>query len=179
MKRTQGITCVFGKRNHGKTTYIKNYIKGHKRVLVYDFMGEFVRGYKIIYSYMELIEYIKEHKKFKISLRVNQTEFEKINKIVFEIGHITYVIDEADQIMSPHKIPEFLSYIVRYGSHREILLLCTSRRPSCVSRELTACADMIVVFRITEFLDLKYLNEYIDFQYISGLQKYQYLEVKI
>ena len=72
-----------------------------------------------------------------------------------------YAIDEVDRFTSANFAPPGLDYLINQGRHVQVSLVCTSRRPAQVPRELTSQAHLFYVFKNTEPGDCDYLEKYI------------------
>lgn len=149
-----------GKKGTGKTTLVKNLIyklygEQVERVLVYDSMLE--------YDFQPL----KSFKNFSGIKRItpnifnadDNTVFEKVTQLVYEMGNLLYVVDEVDLFCSANYTPLSLQKIFRYGRHFKIDMIIVTRRPAAIPRHLTAMIDEFYLFKSHEARDLKYYED--------------------
>lgn len=169
------LVCFFGKRGAGKTHAIKNAIKDAvKPAVVVDFLGNFqeLEGAFVTDSTTEALEAIARFKEYEktdqrarrfmdepASVIVVQplNENESVNYIsayLWEEGNATLVLDEADLIRVADA-PMFM-YLVKYGRNRSVHLLTGCRRPAELSRNITAGANAVYIFRTQEKRDVDY-----------------------
>jgi hypothetical protein len=90
-----------------------------------------------------------------------QQHFAAVTQMVIGCGRLIYAIDEVDRFTGAGWMPAGLDYLVNQGRHVQVSMICTSRRPAQVPRELTSQSHLFYVFRMTEPADLDYLREYI------------------
>lgn len=95
--------------------------------------------------------------------------FAAVTQLVIACGRILYAVDEIDRFTSANWMPSGLSYVVNQGRHVQVSLLCTSRRPQQIPRELTSQAHKMFIFRMTEPRDLAYIEQYIGSEAIAKL----------
>jgi hypothetical protein len=87
--------------------------------------------------------------------------FAAVTQLVIACGRMIYAVDEIDRFTTAQYMPAGLDYLVNQGRHVQVSLMCTSRRPAQIPRELTSQAHRFFVFRMTEPADLDYLQKYI------------------
>ena len=71
---------------------------------------------------------------------------------------VVLYVDEASYWAKPAWTSPGLAGVVRYGRHYGVHLLAVARRAAEVSRELTAQAGRLYLFRVVEPRDLQYLS---------------------
>jgi DNA helicase HerA-like ATPase len=183
MKRDNTITSIFGRKGSGKSTLVGQITSDHRRVFVFDSMGEYdeTRGFVVCYGLAECARAMVELRRsplFRLSLRVDRVEdFLKLLRIAYEIPDTLLVIEETSLYCSPSRLPDDLSRLVRYGRHRKLNIVFVARRPSEIHRELTAQSDVIVTFRQHEPRDVDYLKSFIGprVENVSRLPEYHVL----
>lgn len=163
MNKRAPITCILGKRGSGKSTLLKELVKkgGYKRVIVVDTLGEHGEGRRIVRTPTGLIGAVKT-KAFNVAVQfVKATEgFRWACDVAYAVGDLALVVEEADFYITAWRAPECFEKLVRYGRHRGVEMICVSRRPPDLWRNLTANADYLCVFRTTEPRDIRYLQEF-------------------
>ena len=76
-------------------------------------------------------------------------------------GTEVLLLDEVDLICGPSAGRDNpVLWAANYGRHSGLMLICTARRPARIHRDLTALADRIILYRLTEPRDLAYVREY-------------------
>lgn len=97
--------------------------------------------------------------------------FDAVTQLVIATGQVIYAIDEIDRVCSAGWMPSGLSYLVNQGRHVQVSLVCSSRRPAQIARELTSQAHLFLLFKTTEPRDLKYLEEYLGSEAVGLLPR--------
>lgn len=95
--------------------------------------------------------------------------FAAVTQIVIACGSMIYAIDEVDRFTNANYAPPGLDYLINQGRHVQVSLVCTSRRPAQIPRELTSQAHLFFVFKNTEPGDLDYLKSYLGREAIERL----------
>jgi hypothetical protein len=164
--------CV-GRGGSGKTTLVNHWLDKHKgRILIFDPNGE--DGYAgrgvAITDPRHLLLALKSNKirviRWQGVISMAKAAFEFANQAAWAAqesarSDLMLVWEEADSFMEPGKLPQWAFALVNQGRHRRIRLVACARRPARFSRDLTANASRISVFRTTEPRDLKYLSDYV------------------
>ena len=87
--------------------------------------------------------------------------FAAVTQLVIACGSMIFAIDEVDRFTTASYAPPGLDYLINQGRHVQVSLVCTSRRPAQIPRELTSQAHQFFVFKNTEPGDLAYLQPYL------------------
>jgi len=104
--------------------------------------------------------------------------FAAVTQIVIACGSMIYAIDEVDRFTNANYAPAGLDYLINQGRHVQVSLVCTSRRPAQIPRELTSQAHLFFVFKNTEPGDLRYLEPYLGqaaIERLPALHDYTYV----
>jgi DNA helicase HerA-like ATPase len=162
---------IFGKTGSGKTYLTRNLINDINNCVVLDVFNE--------YRNLESVNVndIDRYEKCRVVAYNHQVEDIFLDNIL-ELENRTIIIEEIDRFCSPHYIDERLSYLVRYGRHKNLSLIGISRRPKEIHKHLTANANYIISFRMHEPNDLKYFREIND-SFANSLQHLKQYEYKI
>lgn len=164
-KRDNVIIADFGKKGSGKSFLAKEIIEEYERVTVIDSNGEY-DDTEIITGFRECLDRLREIGKdekqtthFKISLRTTSSDADiALIDVAGTIPNQLIVVEETSRYVRPTYLPEPIANLVRYGRHMDISQLYIARRPSEVSREITANADITIWFRTQEPRDLAYFK---------------------
>jgi hypothetical protein len=176
------ITLIFGKRGSGKSFLGKKLIAGHKRYLVYDTLGEYIDGVVIeSFDVLKLFwgsTYVKD---FRIIYRPldPEREFEKICDLVWNLGNMTFLIEEVDCFCKPQSICMPFGSIIQRGRHRNITLIGVTQRPHGIARLLTSQAKQMCIFNTTEPRDVDYFRQVVGdclVERVTALKQYEYIE---
>lgn len=158
------ILTILGMKGSGKSTLAGEIIKEYPRVLILDAYGEYTEYPKVKVTeggpntVTELL-FVRYDKKFTVvAMIVSREEALNVLAVAFEIPDLLIVLEEASLYTSPHELPNEIATILRYGRKRQISMIVIARRPSEISRELTAQSDLLVTFRQTEPRDIEYLR---------------------
>lgn len=68
------------------------------------------------------------------------------------------VVEEADKFMDAHTVPSGLYRMAHHGRRAGHALVLNARRPANVSRDMTACADVVRAWTLTEPADVDALR---------------------
>jgi GTPase SAR1 family protein len=156
------ITLVIGKRGSGKSCLVKYLIREARRLVIYDVMAEYKQG--VCFSVENTDQFLSFwYKTYKRDFRLIwrplkvKDEVEAIARGVYVLGNITFVVEEIDAVCTAWIMPEWLSYCVQRGRHKNIELIGVTPAPFGINRDLTRQAKRIIVFNTTEPKDLDYL----------------------
>lgn len=184
------LVCVFGKRGAGKTTVIRGSLAMCQGpVVVADILGNYQnkkneKGELIppIFKECENVssgidainEWIlnpKEETKIIVVKAMDpNTTVDFLSAALWEAKRGTLVLDEADAF-SLDQAPLF-DWLVRYGRNRNVDLLTGCRRPAEISRNITAGANRLYMFRTQEPRDIEY------FRQVFGDRAFELMEVE-
>ena len=131
-------------------------------MIVVDTLGEYAaRGRTVVKTPLELIQAVKR-RSFDVAVQFDDegAGFDWACRVAYEVGNLTLVCEEVDFYITAAHAPRPFSRLVRYGRHRGVAMVCISRRPPDLWRNLTAQADRIFCFRTIEPRDIKYLSEF-------------------
>ena len=178
------ITLVIGKRGSGKSFLVKHLIREARRLVVYDLMTEYKHG--VCFGSEDLAECIDFwHKFFKRGFRIIyrplnvKEEIEWLSQGVYVLGDVTFVVEEIDAVCTAWVMPEWLSYCVQRGRHKNIELIGVTPAPFGINRDLTRQAKRICVFNTNEPKDLQYLSALLGSQIaqiVPALDLYEFAE---
>jgi hypothetical protein len=110
-----------------------------------------------------------------------EEHFESVTFLALAFGQhgpgLIYAVDEIDRFCSASFVPPSMKELINYGRHRKISMICTSRRPAQVARELTSQCSEIRCFRTTEPRDIRYFEDIMGqaAQQLPSLEQYTYL----
>ena len=181
------IYTVFGKRGSGKTVLIQTYAKRCSRLLVWDVIGEYDDIGYVCTSLDEFLEQASERSEEHTFKLVYQPVHEKRDidecfdvflRTAWIMGGCMVIVDEIDMLCTPAKVPPELFKNLNLGRHRNLGLICASRRPAQVPRLVTSQSDAIVYFMTIEPNDLAYVKDTVGkdgVQIVSHLPKYHCL----
>lgn len=184
------IIVILGRKGSGKTEYCRAMMKGLNRFIAYDPARQFNDGLIFHSLDQRLMDFVINnfHSNFRIIYQPEisdddidsaQEEFIQLsNKVVRNLYKAYFVIDEIDIYTSAQKCPSAFKNLILRGRHREISIICTTRRHTETSRHLTAQADIIVSFHQQEPNDIKYMSQFFGqekAELLPSLQPYHYI----
>lgn len=150
------LYCILGKKGHGKSTWIKNYIKNnfHEKFLIYDYN----------YEYNEFQKYD------------NIEFFENINDILsrgVEITNVNIIIEEFHSLN--HEDEDRISHIIRIMRHYNLQLFLISHRIYDMNPFIRNQIDYLIFFRMQEKRDKDFLLNFIDIENLNfNLKPFEY-----
>jgi hypothetical protein len=190
----RGIVFIAGKRGSGKSfLQLKELERCKLRRLVFDTLGQYgtQRGYVVFHNPGPLREYLKQRLHASCAFAILyqplggdlNKHFEAVTFLALSYGKngpgLIYAVDEVDKFCSASFVPQSLKDLINYGRHRKISMICTSRRPAQVARELTSQCAEIRCFRTTEPRDIRYFADIMGdtaANKLPTLGEYQYLK---
>jgi hypothetical protein len=158
----------------GKTWLVKKLLNGKPRLLVFDTMEEYNnRSWNQITGLAHFCRHWQSRPKanYQVSFRpvCLSPDFDAINKWVYDVGRLCYVIEELSFFTSANYLPDSLSALVRCRRHREIDLIATAQRAADVSKQMIGLTSMAFIFKTTEPNSLDYLARWIPGNLVSAL----------
>lgn len=160
------ITTVLGKKGSGKSFFTKKVlIPLFPRLIIIDPLDEY--NYFYAYDLKTVVEVTKANwaskkKQFRIVYRPLDEHEDLFFKFVYGLSDITVLIEEVDGYSNGKVIDPYLERLYKYGRHKNINLICISRRPAEIGRLLTAQSDIIISFLQTEKRDIDYFKNFTD-----------------
>ena len=154
------VISVFGHKGSGKSTLVKELVAEHKRVIVFDTMGEYDDAIEDYNTAVRELGRVQDARRFRVAIRLPEDDDAlDAMEVAYEVPRCLVVFEETSFYCSPSTMPTILKKFVRYGRHREISQVYVSRRPAEINRDLTAQSDLIVSFRQHEPNDVDYLRK--------------------
>lgn len=172
------ITLIFGKTGTGKSTKAKSLIKESlsSRIIVIDALAEYDE-FIIVENFLDFYEYVKDNQDFKLACRFSSDmDIEYLFKIVFELGNILLIVEEAEIYISPYAKQSNFLRLVRYGRHKNISIIGIARRAAELSIDLRANTDNIISFKQTELTDIEIMKK-IGFENLNNLNEFESREI--
>ena len=128
-------------------------------------------------NFLDCFEYIKDKKDFRVCVRfTNDMDFEYLFSLIFELGNITLLLEEAEIYISPQATSSSFLNLVRYGRHKNIQILGIARRASELSLNFRAQTNVIYSFKQTEIRDIETLEK-IGFRQLNQLGEHEFSEI--
>lgn len=151
---------IVGKTGTGKTVLTKQIIEECQRILILDPMGEY--GGTVFFDFDGVAEFfLNEPETFRCVLRPSEEEdAEFLFRLARTIGNLTLVVDEAEIYINPQSMPDSFRWLVQFGRHRGISLVCIGRRAPELNIYFRAQQTSIISFAQTEPRDIDHLEEY-------------------
>jgi len=153
-----------GKKGSGKTTWIKKNLIQFKKIIIIDTIGEYKHYGLCAENFDQFEYYLTKHyldRRFVINIQVDEREeIDKIFNFIirYKLENLTIIADEVQKYYSNNDFNPDFDRLINFGRHYGINIIGTSRRPSSIKKDLIANADKIILFRIQETNDLKYLK---------------------
>lgn len=161
-----GTVC--GMKGTGKT-YFEKYglLPSYERVFIFDTNGEFTE--------YPTVDEAKESKTPCSKVRYEpQTdspkELDKVAKALWDNGNILLVVSEAELYLPVNgQLPPNIFKIITRGRHRNVGLICDTRRIANLNKTAFGLSEHCFIFRHFSPTDLDYLKGFIP-QDVRGLQ---------
>lgn len=158
------IIFITGRKGCGKSTYALRFAEqaaGSHTLVIVDPMNCFGSlQLPDVRTRDELAAITRSGRRsFRVIPTVDESIVETVFEFCFHAQNLILIVDEVDLYLS-HALPSpWLLKLIRYGRHQRVSLVAISQRPANVKRDLTAMADDVIVFAVTENRDLQYLSQ--------------------
>lgn len=177
-EKKREIILILGMQGAGKTTLLKELMKKSpiKRRIIVDTLGEHSSGV-IASTPLQLIEAASQATfTIRVRFRKAMEGFEWACKTAAAAKRCLLVVDEIDMYSNAWEAPESMEWLVRYGRHAAVGMICIARRPPDLWKTLRANANKIYILRCSERDDLKYLANLIGKEEAEALKSFKDLE---
>jgi hypothetical protein len=164
------FVCVAGRKGSGKSSLTREILSHTARLFLFDTMGEHHWVPEQFDDLAEAQVFLWERAQHagdfcasfiseSAQAKALESDFSEVCITIYEVGNITFAVEEIPMLSQPQWVPEPFDRIVRLGRHRGINLLYTAQRIAECPRRLTAATDIFVLFRHTEPRDLDAIAE--------------------
>lgn len=157
----RNVIGILGMTGYGKSTWLYHYLRGHKRVFVYDPFAKFPANYLTEDQLLQQYDnggFVEND--FCIGSR-RLDDLELIGAIAFKTGRCHLVIEECGFAFSKgQRIDEWLEEIVFLGRHQAVSVVVTAQRAASIPIDLRSQMRRMVSFRQVEFQDTQWLENY-------------------
>jgi len=162
---------ITGSSQAGKSYWTKRYIAKAQRVLVVDHLQEYqdltaIAGpglRKLISFFTSFLPDRPQSWALAYRPGVDSLllDFDMICTWAWEIGNLTFVIEEISWYASNNRMPPALANLVARGRHRGIQMIVTAQRPAQIPMLYRENATRLICFRCHEPNSLDYLRTWI------------------
>lgn len=146
---------IAGRTRSGKTVLIRTLLPSLPRVIYHDRKFE---NADLLTSYhfslcnnpSEVIQALNNNIKRILYQPHNpdNSDFDELCKIVFNVGNITLVCDESAALFEVHKAPLWAKELIRLGSQRGIGVWLLTQRPRGIDNVCISESTYIISFRL-------------------------------
>lgn len=159
------VRVVLGMRGFGKTTLVRELVAAEPRMLAYDPLDEHGCLALEWEAFRRYVDANLPSPRFRLALVDDadwSEDFCAIARVLAERqpGYLL-LLEEADLVAAPGQEPPAFKWLMRRGRHFGVAVVACTRRPAELSRNVTAFATEMYVFRTQEPRDLAYLIGYI------------------
>lgn len=153
------IVGIIGPKGSGKTYFTCELIRNQRRIAVFDTAQEpsYIHVVdEIVFGNPEMLKAILLTPDFSVAYRTLHLDegFHHFATLSFLAGDMTMVIEEVDQLCSPHYIHEDMKLAADIGRHRNLNLIYICRAFSEISKTLTRGTNSFILFNTHEPRDL-------------------------
>jgi len=167
------MTLILGEIGTGKTLLARSYLLSHKRTIILDPVAEH-QGDRVAHSLDEFLEFFQDDTlPDRVCLVYRPVQDlddydEYLFDFLYDCRGWAIFIDEVDRFCNPHFIPKRFADLCNFRRHLEVDLILVARRAARISRELSALASRICVFRAHEPGDVDYIKKALGKAYADG-----------
>lgn len=158
------IITICGKRGSGKTYLMKNILKAVSNFFVYDPLHQIsISDAYITKNFNDAINVLRKGSKRIIynPIQINITEFDTLCRMIYSVGNIMFLVDEADRIMPSRAITKNASALIDLGRTSLIGGIFVTRRLARLDSLPISQSDHVMAFKTILPQDVKYLKEFI------------------
>jgi hypothetical protein len=165
------ILGIVGRKGTGKSTVTREILKRGDREFIFDTAADHSWVPDTFTSLDEAITFIfdvgNQGGSF-IARYVPEGEDEddqlvrdvsEISKAIWEVGNVTYSVEELPMFSQPQWQPPKLNRLFRMGRHHAINLVYTGQRAAELPRRATGATDVFIFFHTSEPADLDRIQE--------------------
>lgn len=163
--RTANIVLVCGSAGSGKSAWVKQETKSHKRVVVWDCEQEYctLPNYVTVASLPELGLLLSKSKTGRFAyVPRSMDDFNTFCKMGFAWGNCTVIAEEISSVTSPGKAPDGWGDLVRRGRKRGCSIYGVTQRPAESDKTILGNASRVHVGRLTRSKDRAYMAAELD-----------------
>lgn len=174
------VILILGQRGSGKSYLAKLMLAEYNRYLIYDTLGEYIKGVSFL-TLQELKDFWGKtyQGNFRLIYQpVNPIEdFDEVCDLVYSLGDMMFLVEEIDTFCSAQTLSTAFANIIQRGRHKDITLIGVSQRPYGIHRLVTSQAKEIHSFLHREPRDVDYLKSFIgeEAEKVRDLSRYHYL----
>lgn len=184
LEKKRDISIIMGQQGAGKTTLLKELLRKSplKRRIIVDSLDEFSCGVEIStpQQLKQMVDrgFFKKEKTFNVVFRFKDEKvgFVLACDLATSAKNCLLVVDEVDMYSNAYKAPPEFSWLVRYGRHNAVNMICIARRPADLWKTLRANANNIYMLRVVDPDDQKYLGSFIGRDLAESLKDLKDLE---
>ena len=153
--RTSQRLFITGRTRSGKSVFAKSLLGLYPRVCIHDRKWEHnsltSAGYIIVNNLKGLVKALKDGKKRVLYQPADPSaeDFDVFCNVLYALGNICVVIDEAQSLTSASKIPYWYSEILRLGAIRNVGVISITQRPKGIANVIISEAEYVVAFRLS------------------------------
>lgn len=169
---------VLGRKGAGKTSLVRERLaRSFPRALVIDPFQEYADLTVQVRSMRQLEEYLRgADGRFKVSYWNTDLEdrFEAICTAVWNLGRITFFVEETDRWGGRQKVSPAFARIVKYGRHAPrgpVGLVAMCRFPAELPIMVRSQAWELDCFTLTEPAHLEWVSEVVEPEFVDGLNR--------
>lgn len=158
-----------GKSGSGKSYLARYQAQGARRLLIHDPNGEdaWQDGAIVVHDRAGLVAAMRGRSwricwRGAVAARGDadmRDAFEWANRCALAAGDALVIWDEVDRFTDAGRLPPAAYAMVNAGRHRGLRVFACSRRIRRISRDLSANAGRIMLFRMTEPGDLRWVRD--------------------
>ena len=166
--RRAPLTLIFGRMKSGKSYQAKSVVRSTRgRVWVWDPNAEWAGSDAVdapgdlwpATDWQHALNYIaRGGDAERVAWQLRAERFPAWCELVRRTGGMLAVVDEAHDVVAPHRVPAECMRLVRRTRHSRIDLVFVAQRPAGVDVSIRSQAHQVVSFQQTEARDLDWIG---------------------
>ena len=166
-------------RGTGKSHLLRKIVRATPKYVLWDPLREHGSLGVVVRTPSQLRVSLRTHPRIVFQgFTRDKSEFEPVAVSVFNWGNRFLFVDEADQVMPSRSIGPAAKELVDLGRHRNVGLLCVTRRIADLDKCPVAQANKLFIFKTTLPQDIEYLRGFVaEASRAKDLQGHRFLYV--
>lgn len=175
------IAGIIGRRGSGKTTLLKTLAAREKRVLCWDWRGEYAGHIVQLADLPQVFRRQSFRAVYRPGNGDTMREFDALAHVVRKLGHrLTLTVDEVSLVV-PNYREGGLGLLLRFSRPQGINILWATQRPTHIPGVLLSESNALYVFHLHHPADLRALSTVCDdgdLDSVRTLPPHKYLTVQ-
>lgn len=158
------VVFVCGRRRSGKSAWVKLYIAKHRRLLVWDYTGEYGRECPDIQQITDrpklIAALMSSGRRGAARLAFfprDPSHFDWFCRAALAWGNCTVVVEELASVTTAGKAPRGWGDVIRLSAHAQLTVVGITQRPAEIDKTIVGNASLIHYCPLARAQDVVYM----------------------